>query len=133
MTGLTRPTFDLLRSTDWPYLGQSSICESKYPIPFDPRQKEILRLKDSGNVDKEGAVEAFGDGDKVLPDEAGPAPLRVLHGDIKALGAVRTGPGEGKEKAWSSPACPCPDKVAGPMAKTTLQSTGKRPHATLHS
>ena len=91
MTGLTRPTFDLLRSTDWPYLGQSSICESKYPIPFDPRQKEILRLKDSGNVDKEGAVEAFGDGDKVLPDDVSPAPLRVVRSDIKALGAVRTG------------------------------------------
>ena len=93
------PSFDVRWSTHHSYLGQRSISQSKYSIPSNPRQKEILWLKYGGDVDEKRTVEAFGDGDHILPNEAGPAPLRVLHSDIKTLGAVCAGPGE-REEAW---------------------------------
>ena len=99
------PSFDVCRPTHHSYLGQGSISQSKYPIPSNPRQKEILWLKYGGDVDKKRTVEAFGDGDHVLPNEAGPTPLRVLHSDIKTLGAVCAGPGE-REEALCPVLCP---------------------------
>lgn len=84
-----------------PYLGQRGVGKTEYSVPFDPRQKKILRLKNRGDVDEEGRVEALWDGDKVLAEAARPAALCVPHGDVHAPGAVSAGPaGEG---LWSGP------------------------------
>lgn len=108
LTGPTGPTRQTVLSSELPpisgythilgysYLSQGSISKSEDPVPFNPGQEEILRLKDRGDVDHERTVEAFWDGDDVLPDQAGPAPLRVLDGDVEALRPVRAGPGGGR-------------------------------------
>lgn len=114
------PSVGVLRPVDSSYLGQGGISQSEDPIPLNPRQKEILRLKDGGNVDKKRAIEALGDGDNVLPNKAGPAPLRVLHGDIKALGAVGAGPGEREETS-------CPVSILRSLLSPDGQSWWQRP------